>query len=148
MDFPTPQNITNVRSWFGLVNQVSYAFSMTEKMNPYRQLLKHNAPFVWTSKLENLFQISKKAIIKEIEHGVRIFDRSKPTCLAKDWSKTGIGFWLFQKHCTCPRQDTICCTSGWNITLVGSRFTHPAESGYASIEGEALAVADALDKAM
>lgn len=63
-DFPTPQNITDVRSWFGLVNQVSYAFSMAEKMNPFRQLLKHNAPFEWTSELENLFQISKKAIIK------------------------------------------------------------------------------------
>ena len=24
-DFPTPNNITDVRSWFGLVNQVSYA---------------------------------------------------------------------------------------------------------------------------
>ena len=31
--------------------------------------------------------------------------------------------------------------------MVGSRFTHPAESRYAPIEGEALAVADALDKA-
>ena len=29
---------------------------------------------------------------------------------------------------------------------MGSRFTHPAESRYASIEGEALAVADTLDK--
>lgn len=84
MDFPIPQNITDVRSWFGLVNQVSYAFSMAEKMSPFRQLLKHNAPFEWTSELENLFQISKKAIIKEIEHGMRIFDRSKPTCLATD----------------------------------------------------------------
>ena len=30
---------------------------------------------------------------------------------------------------------------------MGSRFTHPAESRYAPAEGEALAVADALDKA-
>lgn len=85
MDFPTPQNITDVRSWFGLVNQVSYAFSMAEKMIPFRQLLKHNAPFEWTSELENLFQISIKAIIKESKHGVRIFDRSKLTCLATAW---------------------------------------------------------------
>ena len=33
------------------------------------------------------------------------------------------------------------------MTLVGSRFTHAAESRYAPIEGEALAVVDALDKA-
>ena len=39
-DFPTPKNLTDVRSWFGLVNQVSYAFSMAERMQPFRQLLK------------------------------------------------------------------------------------------------------------
>ena len=32
------------------------------------------------------------------------------------------------------------------MTLVGSRFTNPAESRYAPIEGEALAVADALER--
>ena len=41
----------------------------------------------------------------------------------------------------------FCCSTGWQITLVGSRFTGSAESRYAPIEGEALAVADALDKA-
>ena len=28
-NFPTPTNVTNVRSWFGLLNQVSYAFTAT-----------------------------------------------------------------------------------------------------------------------
>nr|XP_054762087.1 latent-transforming growth factor beta-binding protein 3-like [Lytechinus pictus] len=31
LDFPAPSNITDVRSWFGLVNQVSYAFSMRNR---------------------------------------------------------------------------------------------------------------------
>ena len=43
--------------------------------------------------------------------------------------------------------STSCCKQGWKITLVGSRFTHAAESRYTPIKGEALAVADALDKA-
>ena len=38
------------------------------------------------------------------------------------------------------------CPSGWQVTLVGSRFTSGAESRHAPIEGEALAVIDALDK--
>jgi hypothetical protein len=29
-DFPSPRNITDVRSWFGLINQASYAFSMAK----------------------------------------------------------------------------------------------------------------------
>ena len=32
------------------------------------------------------------------------------------------------------------------VTLVGSRFTHAAESHYASVEGEALVVTDTLNK--
>ena len=58
-----------------------------------------------------------------------------------------IGFWLFQKHCECASKKPFCCPTGWKIALVGSRFTHPAESLFAPVEGEALAVADALDKA-
>ena len=44
-DFPTPQNLTDVRSWFGLVNQVSYAFSMADTMLPFRELLKPSNTF-------------------------------------------------------------------------------------------------------
>ena len=127
-EFPTPQNITDVRAWFGVINQVSYAFSMTDKMAPYRELLKPSTPFCWDAQLENLFAETKEAIVNEITHGVRIFDTSKPTCLATDWSKTGIGFWLFQKHCACAKETPFCCKEGWRITLIGSRFTSPAES--------------------
>ena len=147
MDFPKPQNITDIRSWFGLLNQVSYAFSMTNKMQPFRALLQPKTVFNWTNELDQLFEESKHKIIQEIEEGVRIFDKSKPTCLATDWSKDGIGFWLFQKHCRCASLKPFCCQNGWKITLVGSRFTSGAESRYAPVEGEALAVADALDKA-
>ena len=147
LKFPTPTNITDIRSWFGLINQVSYAFSMTERMAPFRQFLKPNTPFYWDQDMDSLFMESKLQIVHEIEHGVRIFDKSKPTCLTTDWSKTDVGFWLFQKHCSCTDVKPFCCRDGWRVTLVGSRFTHPAESRYAPIEGEALAVANALDKA-
>ena len=146
-DFQTPKNITDIRSWFGLVNQVTYAFSMTDKMAPFRELFKPTSTFYWDDELDRLFASSKHKIIEEIALGVRIFDKSKLTCIATDWSKTGIGFWLFQKHCECSGMTLFCCHEGWKVVLVGSRFTHPAESRYAPVEGEALAVADALDKA-
>ena len=146
-DFPTPRNITDVHSWFDLVNQVSYTFSMTATMAPFRELLQPSKTFEWNDTHAAAFAKSKLVIADEIQKGVQIFDKTKPTCLATDWSKDGVGYWLFQKHCTCPTQDIFCCKTGWKITLVGSRFTHAAESRYAPIEGEALAVADALDKA-
>ena len=116
-------------------------------MQSFRQLLKPGTKFLWNDHLNNLFEESKLTIVKEIEEGVRIFDPTKPTCLATDWCKTGIGFWLFQKHCQCSGLKPFCCYDGWKITLVGSRFTHPAETRYAPIEGEALAVAYGLDSA-
>ena len=147
LNFPIPRNIHDIRSWFGLVNQVSYAFSMAKRMLPFRSLLKKDQKFQWDTELQEIFDESKAHIVQEIETGVRIFDKSKPTCIATDWSKTGIGFWLLQKHCDCTPVKPFCCNGGWKVTLVGSRFTHAAESRYAPIEGEALAVADALDKA-
>ena len=146
LDFPTPENITDMRSWFGLLNQVAYAFSITKHMQPFRHLLKPDTPFQWTEELDKLFEDSKRAIVEEIEEGVRIYDKSKPTCLATDWSKTGIGYWLYQKHCTCTSTQPQCCPTGWKVVMVGSRFTQPAESRYAPVEGEALAVTYALEK--
>lgn len=146
-NFPTPTSITDIRSWFGLVNQVSYAFASAQRMSPFRDLLKPGIQFHWTDELDHLFQESKQIIIGEIHEGVRIFDKSKPTCLATDWSRDGIGFFLLQKHCTCSPVKPLCCKDGWKIVLVGSRFTSAAESRYAPIEGEALAVVYALEKA-
>ena len=145
-DFPKPRTITDVRSWFGLVNQVAYAFASAERMEPFRTLLQPNTPFRWSEKLDRLFEETKTAIIEEIKRGVEIFDKERPTCLATDFSKGGIGFWLLQKHCSCVSRKPYCCRLGWKITLVGSRFTSSAESRYAPIEGEALAVVDALEK--
>jgi hypothetical protein len=119
---------------------------MAERMLPFRDLLKPGTAFQWHQHFQTLFGESKAQIVKEIE-GIRIFDPDRPTCLTIDWSKSGIGFWLLQKHCTCDKTEPFCCPSGWKITFVGSRFTHPAESRYAPIEGETLAVADSLDKA-
>ena len=120
---------------------------MATHMQPFQQLLKPGTRFVWNDHFNNLFEESKRAIVKEIEEGVHIFDPAKPTCLITDWSKTGIGFWLFQKHCQCPGLKPFCCHDGWKIILVGSCFIHPAESRYAPIEGEALAVTYGLDSA-
>ena len=61
-------------------------------------------------------------------------------------SQEGLGYWLSQKHCDCADARPFCCKSGWKLVLMGSRFTHGADSRYAPIEGEALAVVDALNK--
>ena len=73
--------------------------------------------------------------------------RLAETCLATDWSKQGIGFFLMQKWCQCEELHPSCCPDGWRLVLAGGRFTKPAESRYSPVEGELLAVTDALYKA-
>ena len=80
-----------------------------------------------------------------IKNGVEIYDPSKLTCLRPDWSQRGIGYFLSQKHCDCYASIPGCCEYGWRITLAGSRFLKPAETRYAPVEGEALAIAWSLE---
>ena len=143
--FPTPRTITDIRSWFGLVAQVSYAFSQAPVMAPFRELLSKKTPFYWDHTLQTIFEESKKEIIDSIQDGVRSFSINRTTCLATDWSKTGIGFTLSQKHCQCPGKDPLCGSNHWRVVYARSRFTTDAESRYAPIEGEALALLYGLE---
>ena len=144
-NFPRPSNISDIRSWFGLVNQVSHYAKLTEMMAPFKPLLSPKTRFQWDDNLEQAFQRSKLEIVKAIEEEVTIFDPCRTTTLSPDWSKTGVGYFLYQKYCVCPSYITTCCKNGWRITLAGSRFLHKAEKNYWPVEGEALAVNWALE---
>ena len=146
LSFPSPTNITDVRSWFGVVNQVSYSFASCPVMEPFRHLLSNKVPFAWSAELENAFQASKTEIVRQCTQGVRMFDPTLPTCLATDWSKFGVGYWLCQKRCSCQGTTPGCCQTGWQTITVGSRFCTQAEQNYAPIEGEAMATAWAAHK--
>ena len=145
-DFPTPTSTTDIRSWFGLVNQVANYAQLRDIMAPFKPFLSLRCRFEWTPELERAFQASKESIIAEIRHGVEIFDPTKRTCIRPDWSRQGIGYFLSQKHCSCDSCLPDCCTDGWRVALVGSRFLTTAEQRYAPIEGEALAVAWGLEQ--
>ena len=144
--FPTPTSTTNIRSWFGLVNQVANYAQLRSHLEPFRPFLSPYQPFEWTPELESAFQASKVSIIHEIHRGVEIFDPHRLTCLCTDWSKKGVGYFLVQKHCNCQEVKPGCCVDGWWITLAGSRFLSSAEQNYAPIEGEALAIAWSLEQ--
>lgn len=145
-DFPSPSSTTDIRSWFGLVNQVSNYAQLRDTMAPFKPFLSPRRAFSWSPELESAFITSKDAIIKSIRQGVEIFDITRRTCLRPDWSKRGVGYFLLQQYCTCPSGTPDCCPDGWRITLAGSRFLSSAEERYAAIEGEALAVAWGLEQ--
>ena len=146
MNFPTPTSTTDIRSWFGLINQVGNYAQLREHMEAFRPFLSPKQKFEWTPELQQAFEASKKAIVDAIRTGVEIFDLQRTTCLRTDWSKQGIGYFLLQKHCACAQLTPNCCPDGWRITLAGSRFLNPAEQHYAPIEGEALAITWGLEQ--
>ena len=139
--FPRPTNISDVRSWFGLVNQVAHYAKLIEIMKPFKHLLSSKVKFAWSEELEEAFEKSKTAIVEAIEEGVRIFDPERKTTLCTDYSTTGVGYFLYQKWCSCKSDVTTCCPTGWRITLAGSRFLHKPEANYWPTEGEMLGVA-------
>ena len=140
-EYPTPTKTTDIRAWFGLVNQVSHYNKLTQLMAPFKPFLSKYKRFEWTEEMNIAFEQSKIAIIDAIKEGVKIFDINKLTCLRPDWSETGIGYFLSQKYCSCNSHIPGCCENGWRITLAGSRFLKPADSRYAPVEGEALTIA-------
>ena len=132
--FPTPSNRTNLRSFFGLVNQLSASTStVAGLLAPLRPLLSTKNDFVWASEHDQAFHNAKKSLTAAPT--LAFFDASKPTRLCTDASRHGLGFILQQK-----------VDDNWVLIQAGSRFLTDPESRYAVIELELLAVAWAMSK--
>ena len=149
---PNEPSISDIRSWFGLVNQIAPFFAMSSVTETFRDLLKpSNAKgksVYWDNELQIAFNKSKEFICNEASKGLAYFDTNKNTLAITDWSKEGIAFTIFQQHCSCTQDnDPFCCKGGWQLVLCGSRFLQEAERNYAPIEGEALAITRCLKKA-
>ena len=145
-NFPLPMNITDMRSFMALVNQVAPYYAVQPHLLPFRELLKKGSIWYWDNNLTNIFEETKAHIADNIVEGITRFDLGRWTAVMTDWSKVGIGYIMSQKYCSCQSISPICCTGGWKVCMVGSSFTSPAESNYAPIEGECLGVANALKK--
>ncbi|KAF0307558.1 Transposon Ty3-I Gag-Pol polyprotein [Amphibalanus amphitrite] len=134
--FPTPSNLTEVRSFFGLVNQVAYFVDdVAELLTPLRSLLSSRREFIWDENHQLAFDKAKAALTSLPT--LAFYDPKLPTRLETDASRArGLGFVLRQAH---P-------DGTWRVIQAGSRFLSDAETRYAVIELEALSVAWAVRK--
>ena len=128
---PRPQNISELRSSFGLVNQVvPFMDSLLELLTALRPLLSSRNEFIRDEQHERTFA-STRAALASIPT-LAYFDLHRPTSLSTDASRfKGIGFVLRQQQ-----QDG----SNWRVIQAGSRFLTTAKSRHATIELEATAV--------
>ena len=135
--FPKPQNISDVRSFLGLVEQLAgYSKEVSGAMAPLRPLLSPKNAFIWTSDHDRAFQATKAALASPPV--LQPFDPKWETTLHTDASRLkGLGFVLMQKN---PKEQR------WHLVECGSRFISPTESRYAMVELELLAVVWAVQK--
>ena len=147
LSFSIPKTLTNARSWFGLVNQIVWAYLQGPVMLPFHDLVKRDSHFLWNKSLEDAFEYSKKVIVNLVWKGISRFEKDRATCLAPDWSKEGMGCQWLQKYCLCTIDKAhVCCHEGWCLIFAGSKICIDAECRYAPIEGGATAITWALEK--
>ena len=78
-EFPRPRDISGVRSFFGLVEQVSFAFSKTEVMALFRHLLSLKQKFLWSQELQDAFKRGKQEVLEQVRGGIQSLDLNRTT---------------------------------------------------------------------
>lgn len=133
--FPQPTNLTDLRSFLGLVNQLSDVSSdIAATAAPFRPLLQKSSPFIWTSNHETAFRNTKRALVSPSV--LAQFGVNSPTTLQFDASlKNGMGYALLQLQ-----------EGRWRLIQNGSIFLTDAGTRYAVIKLELAAVSWSMRK--
>ena len=135
-EFPKPTDKTDLRSFYGLCQQVGlFSDKIAEVLSPFSSLLKKHTSFDWLPAHDDAF-LAARSILSKVP-ALAYYDATRPTTLFTDASRLrGLGFVLKQQQ---PDGE-------WRMVQAGSRFIVPAESRYAMIELECLGAAWAMMK--
>ena len=135
MKFPTPVNITELRRFLGMAQQMSkFSPTLALEAEPIRDLLSTKNEWLWTPVHQQAFEAIKNTLVSPplLAH----YDIVKPTKIRTDASKLkGISVILYQKH-----------GEQWKPVDCASRFLRPAEKNYHPIELEMLATTWGCEK--
>ena len=95
-NYPTPTSRSDLRSFIGLVNQLSTSTNtLATLLNPLRPLLSTKNKFLWSSYHQDAFSHIKTSLTTTPM--LSFFDINKPTRLSTDASRQGLGFILQQE---------------------------------------------------
>ncbi len=136
-NFPRPANITDLRSFQGLCEQLAgFSREVTEAFQALRPLLRGKSEFIWCPEHERAFEATKAALVSPPV--LAYFDATRPTRLETDASRTrGLGYALLQQD-----ED-----KNWHLIEARSRSITETEARYAMVELELLGVRWAMKRA-
>ena len=133
-NFKVPENITELRRFFGMAQQLSkFTPALSTASEPLRDLLSTKNSWVWTTVHQKAFDATKTELAKApiLAH----YDIAKPTKIRTDGSMlNGISAILYQMH------------DDWKPVAFASRYLSDAEKNYHNIEVEMLAVTWGCEK--
>ena len=135
-NYPTPENITQLRSFLGLANQLGgFIPDLSHNCSILRELLKKEVAWQWLEVHTEAFNRVKQVLVSDLV--LVPFDPTKPTLLFTDASKLfGLGYMLAQKK----DDGTL------GVVKCGSCSLLPAHKNYATIELELMAIVWAIEK--
>ena len=117
-EFPRPRNLTELRSWMGLVNQIgNFNDKTAELAEPLRPLLKPITEYQWDSVHLKAFERMRDELSRG--RNLAYYDCNNETALCTDASRlNALGFALKQHQ----------ADGRWQMVQAGSRFLSESQT--------------------
>lgn len=135
VNMPPPTNVSEVRCFLGMVNQLAkFANNLAEQSAPIRDLLRKDRVWTWDVMQQTAFDAIKRLIASTpvLAH----YDPSLPTIVSADSSSFGLGTVLLQRQ----------ADNTWRPVTFASRSLSEVERRYAQVEKECLALTWACER--
>ncbi|XP_041485958.1 uncharacterized protein K02A2.6-like [Lytechinus variegatus] len=124
----------DIQRFLGMINyQAKFIPNLSTRSAPLRILLDKKVEWMWENEQEKAWGELKEALMSQPV--LHFYDCTKPTKISADASKNGLGAVLLQQH-----------EQNWHPIAYASRAMTDAETRYAQIEKELLAITYGCEK--